>query len=231
MDTGADCIARDIKAIVETRLAMAEKLGALEQHVGITMQHARTTMTEVADKTTSIVRETIHVAKAAIDPSVHAARHPWVFVGGALVLGYAVGTIYRRGRRISNGGVPYYPPARRVLRSCPRAAPHRPKGGNPGCIPFIPTQRRRMGERDIARPTDSQCGLSWDKPSKTNSVWQGIASSNSDAVSSAEWSDRRFPPSCRWSAATVANGTLAPIPTPRIGKSRTRVNLGWFDLF
>lgn len=112
MDTGADCIARDIKAIVETRLAMAEKLGALEQHVGITMQHARTTMTEVADKTTSIVRETIHVAKAAIDPSVHAARHPWVFVGGALVLGYAVGTIYRRGRRISNGGGSLLPPRR-----------------------------------------------------------------------------------------------------------------------
>ena len=136
MDTGADCIARDIKAIVETRLAMAEKLGALEQHVGITMQHARTTMTEVADKTTSIVRETIHVAKAAIDPSVHAARHPWVFVGGALVLGYAVGTIYRRGRRISNGGVPYYPPGAKGAAVMPTSGSPSSEGRESGVYPF-----------------------------------------------------------------------------------------------
>ena len=108
MDKGADRIAQDIKDIVQTRFAIAEKLGAIEQHVGSTMQHARTTMTHVADKTTSSVHETLKATKEACDPRVHVTRHPWVFVGGTLVLGYAVGALYRRGWRI-NGVVPYYP--------------------------------------------------------------------------------------------------------------------------
>jgi hypothetical protein len=57
MDEGADRIAQDMKEIVQTRVAIAEKLGAIEQHVGATMQHARTTMTQVANKTTSSVRQ------------------------------------------------------------------------------------------------------------------------------------------------------------------------------
>ena len=87
MNKGAERIAQDIKEIVQTRVAIAEKLGLIEQHVGTTMQHARTTMTQLADKTTSSVRETLQGTKETLDPSVHAARHPWVFVGGTLVLG------------------------------------------------------------------------------------------------------------------------------------------------
>jgi membrane protein len=68
-------------------------------------------MTQVADKPTSSVRGTMQVTKEALDPSVHAARHPWVFVGGALVLGYAVGTVARRDWRLTTGVVPYYLPS------------------------------------------------------------------------------------------------------------------------
>jgi ElaB/YqjD/DUF883 family membrane-anchored ribosome-binding protein len=109
MDNGSERIAQDIKDIVQTRVAMAEKLGAIEQHIGATMRHGRTIMTELAEKTTSSVRETMQMTQEALDPSVHAARHPWAFVGGALVLGYALGILYRRGLRITSGVVPYYP--------------------------------------------------------------------------------------------------------------------------
>jgi hypothetical protein len=109
MDNGSERIAQDMKDIVQTRVAMAEKLGAIEQHIGATMRHGRTIMTELAEKTTSSVRETMQMTQEALDPSVHAARHPWAFVGGALVLGYALGTLYRRGLRITTGVVPYYP--------------------------------------------------------------------------------------------------------------------------
>ena len=153
MDKGEDCIARDIKAIVATRLAMTEKLGALEQHVGITMQHARTTMTEVADKTTSIVRKTMHGAKASIDPRVHAARHPWVFVSGALVLGYAVGTIYRRGRRISNGGVPYYPPGAKGAAVMPTSGSPSSEERESGVYPFY-SHPAAEDEREIHSQAD-----------------------------------------------------------------------------
>ena len=110
MNNGAERIAEDINAIVQTRMAMAEKLGAIEQHIGTTMHHARTTMTQLADKTTSSVCDTMQATQDALDPRVHAARHPWAFVGGALVLGYAGGTLFRRGWRITTGAVPYYPP-------------------------------------------------------------------------------------------------------------------------
>jgi hypothetical protein len=110
MDSGTERIAEDLKAIVQTRMAMAEKLGAIEQHVSSTMHHARTTMTQVAEKTTSSVRDTMQVTQDALDPHVHAARHPWAFVGGALILGYAGGALFRRGWRSTTGAVPYYPP-------------------------------------------------------------------------------------------------------------------------
>ena len=109
MDKGAERIAQDMKNIVQTRVAIAEKFGAIEQHVYTTMQHAKTTMTELADKTTSSVRDTMKVTKETLDPRVHVTRHPWVSVGGAVVLGYAVTAISRRGRRSTTGIVPYYP--------------------------------------------------------------------------------------------------------------------------
>ncbi|MGH7181253.1 MAG: hypothetical protein ACREJN_04655, partial [Nitrospiraceae bacterium] len=107
MDRGAEQIAQDLKAITETRAAIAERLREIEQHVGSTMQHARTMMTHLEDSTTSAVRETTQVTKEAFDPSIHAARHPWMFVGGAMVLGYAIGMLYYRDdRRIPVGAIP-----------------------------------------------------------------------------------------------------------------------------
>jgi hypothetical protein len=152
MDEGADRITQDMKEIVKTRVAIAEKLGAIEKHVGATMQHARTTMTQVANKTTSSVHETMEATKEALDPGVHAARHPWLFMGGALALGYGVGMLYRRGWRITSGVVLYYP------RSA-KSAPIMPKSGSPssgqrqeaGVYPFYPPS----GEADDARGKQS----------------------------------------------------------------------------
>jgi len=137
MDRGADRIAQDIKDIVQTRIAIAEKLGAIEQHVGSTMQHARTMMTQVADKTTSSVHQTLKATKEAFDPRVHVARHPWVFVGGTLVLGYAVGALYRRGWRI-DGVVPYYPRGAKGAAVMPTSGSPSSEQQDPGVYPFYP---------------------------------------------------------------------------------------------
>ena len=75
-----------------------------------------------------------------------------------------------------------------------------------------------MEKGSKAGPIDQQYGPSWTEPSKTNSVWQGMASSDSDVVSSARWSVNPFPPSCRWSAAALADGILAPQATQRVDK-------------
>ena len=137
MDKGADRIAQDIKDIVQTRIAIAEKLGAIEQHVGSTMQHARTTMTQVADKTTSSVHETLKATKEAFDPRVHVTRHPWMFVGGTLFLGYAVGALYRRGWRI-DGVVPYYPRGAKGATVMPTSDSPSSDRQDSGVYPFYP---------------------------------------------------------------------------------------------
>ena len=136
MDNGSERIAQDIKDIVQTRVAMAEKLGAIEQHVGATMRHGRTIMTELAEKTTSSVRETMQMTKEALDPSVHAARHPWAFAGGALVIGYALGTLYRRELRITSGVVPYYPSGAEGAAVMPMSGSSSSEEGEAGVYPF-----------------------------------------------------------------------------------------------
>ena len=41
------------------------------------------------------MRESLQATKALLKPSLIAARHPWGFLSGALVLGYTVGSLYR----------------------------------------------------------------------------------------------------------------------------------------
>ncbi len=146
MQNGEERIAEDLKGIVQTRMAMAEKLGAIEQHVSSTMHHARTTMTQLAEKTTSSVRDTMQATQVALDPRVHAARHPWAFVGGTLVLGYAGGALFRRGWRIPTGAVPYYPPGVRGAGVMPTSgsssSEERPESG---VYPFYPDRAEAHG--------------------------------------------------------------------------------------
>ena len=224
MDNCSEGIAQDIQDIVQTRVAMAEKLGTIEQHVGATMRHGRTIMTEMAEKTTSSVRETMQVTKDALNPSVHAARHPWAYVGGALVLGYALGTLYRCGLRNTTGVVPYYPSGAEsaaVMSGHPR-----PQNRRLGYIPFIPIQRRTKRKGDQPKPIIRACGPSWNEDSKTNSLRPGVVSSDSDAVSSARWSGKLFPPSCRSSAVLAASETLTLRAIRRVDKLSDRDQLG-----
>lgn len=156
MDEGADRITQDLKDIVQTRMAIAEKLGAIEQHVGTTMQHARTMMTQVADKTTSSVSETMQATKEAFDLRIQAERHPWMFAGGAVILGYGVRALYHRGWRITGGVVPYYP-----LDA--KSAPVMPKSGSfsspsserqeSGVYPFYPPDDVRTEQSHEKRVT------------------------------------------------------------------------------
>ena len=155
MDQGADRIAQDIKDIAQTRDRITDKLAAIEQHVGATMQHARSTMSQLAEKTASSVCEATQATKEALDPAIHAARHPWAFVGGALVLGYAVGALYNRGQRITTGVVPYYPPTAKGAEVMPTRGSTSSIHQEPGVYPFYSDQApEATGERgQTGRPT------------------------------------------------------------------------------
>jgi hypothetical protein len=138
MDEGADRIAEDLKDIAQTRMAIAEKLGAIEQHVGTTMHHARTMMTQVVDKTTLSVNETMQATKEAFDLRIQAARHPWIFVGGAVVLGYGISALYQRGWRITSGVVPYYPRGAKAAPVMPKSGAASSREEEPEVYPFYP---------------------------------------------------------------------------------------------
>ena len=117
-------------------------------------------MTELADKTTSSVRETMQVTKEAFDPRVHAARYPWPFVGSALIFGYAAGTLYRRGWRISTGVFPYYPPGAKSAAVMPMNDSSSSERRKPGSILFTPMKSRTSEEGNKARPIHTLCGQS-----------------------------------------------------------------------
>jgi ElaB/YqjD/DUF883 family membrane-anchored ribosome-binding protein len=155
MDKGAERIAQDMKEIAQTRVAIAEKLGAIEQHVGVTMQHARTMMTDLADKTTSSVRETMQVTKEALDPGVHVTRHPWISVGGAVVLGYALGAIYCRDWRITSGVVPYYPPGAKGAGVMSASGSSATESRESGVYPFYTHSAADYGGGEQGRPDRS----------------------------------------------------------------------------
>ena len=108
-------------------------------------------MTQVADKATSSVRDTMQVTKEALDPRVHVTRHPWVSVGGAVVLGYAVAAISRRGRRITTGIVPYYPHGAKGAGVMPMSDSSAPERRESGVYHFYPYPAVDHGEGEQGR--------------------------------------------------------------------------------
>jgi len=143
MDRSTNSIAQDIKDIAQTGAALAEKFGDIEQHIGQTMHHARTTMNRLAEQTVSTVRHTMQATNKALDPSEHAARHPWVFLGGAIFLGYMAGIVYRRSRP-PLGVVPYYPPAAKGAAVMPGSVSVPSEKEKSGVYPFYPTKPDRL---------------------------------------------------------------------------------------
>ena len=114
-------------------------------------------MTQVADKTTSSVHETLKATKEAFDPRVHVTRHPWVFVGGTLVLGYAVGALYRRGWRI-DGVAPHYPRGAKGAAVMPTSGSPSSEQQESRVYPFYPP---REGDNESEEQDRSDQATLW----------------------------------------------------------------------
>jgi ElaB/YqjD/DUF883 family membrane-anchored ribosome-binding protein len=109
MDQRTGALDQDLKDILHTRTAIANKLDALEQRVLHHAEDATMQLTRVLDRTTKHMNEFVDKTKAVIDPSRQVRAHPWLMVGGALCAGYALGLLERRTRHHRNGVYPYYP--------------------------------------------------------------------------------------------------------------------------
>lgn len=109
MDQRTGALDQDLKDILHTRIAIANKLDALEQRVLHHAEDATMQLTRVLDRTTQNVNELVDKTKAVIDPSRQIQAHPWLMVGGALCAGYALGLLERKTQHHRNGVYPYYP--------------------------------------------------------------------------------------------------------------------------
>ena len=152
MDKGMDRIAQDVKDIVETRTAIADKLGKLEYRFASTVEEAKTMAENFADRAQSMIEDTMDSVKEATDPSRLVSHHPWVMVGGAIMVGLAVGRLLRQE---GNGIIPYYPPGSHAANVMP---PSRAETTiREGVYPFYPHQPD--GEDSSRVPSSTRSSL------------------------------------------------------------------------
>ena len=108
MDQRAHDVEEDLKNILHTRLALAQKIQLLEKRVEDTVQGTKAAALATLDFARNKAVDFIEAATYHMNPSVQANRRPWIMVGGAIAVGFVAGLIERRRR--ASGVYPYYPP-------------------------------------------------------------------------------------------------------------------------
>ena len=122
MDQRTSAIDEDLKSIVHTRVAIAEKLDLLEQRIKDTAEGATMTFSRMLDHTTESVNKMADKTKAALDPVRKVEEYPWLMLGSALCAGFAIGLLESRTRSQHKGVYPYYPPGAHASRVMPESA-------------------------------------------------------------------------------------------------------------
>jgi len=107
MDQRTSNVEEDLKEILRTRLALAEKIQMLEQRVEETVQGTRSAALDVIQQARNTAVDFVETTTKAIDPRVQAGRRPWILVGSAVAVGLLTGYMQRRSK---SGVYPYYPP-------------------------------------------------------------------------------------------------------------------------
>lgn len=128
MDQRTTTIDQDLKDIVETRVAIAEKLELLEQRIKDTAEGATMKFSRMVDETTKNVTQMVDKTKAALDPIHKVDEYPWLMLGGAVCVGFAIGLMESRTRTGRTGVYPYYPAGAGASRIMPESARHAATG-------------------------------------------------------------------------------------------------------
>lgn len=112
MDQRRSNVSQDVRNILETRNAISQKIEMLEHRIQETVQGTKTTVADMVDRVKDAADEFVDRTKQTFDPTYQVQRHPWAMVGGAILVGYILGTLESRmssGPR-GSGVYPYYPP-------------------------------------------------------------------------------------------------------------------------
>lgn len=122
MDQRTTPIDQDLKDIVDTRVAIAEKLELLEQRIIDTAEGATMKFSRILEETTETVNQMVDKTKSALDPIHKVDEYPWLMLGGAICAGFAIGLMESRSRSQRSGVYPYYPSGARASRVMPESA-------------------------------------------------------------------------------------------------------------
>lgn len=157
MDQRTTTIDQDLKDIVHTRVAIAEKLELLEQRIKDTAEGATMKFSQMLDETSHSVNQMVDKTKAALNPIHKVDEFPWLMLGGAIGVGFAIGMMESRSRR--SGVYPYYPPGARASRVMPESArqPGATTERKEGIYDYYPT-----GPRPRTRQSASHRSNLWD---------------------------------------------------------------------
>jgi ElaB/YqjD/DUF883 family membrane-anchored ribosome-binding protein len=96
--------------MAETRASLADKVESLENDLSTTWHNATAAVGETIDNVKATVDTTVHAVQGAVhdtadaishafDLRAHTRQHPWLMVGGAVLLGLALGSVLSRLRR------------------------------------------------------------------------------------------------------------------------------------
>ena len=108
MDQRAHDVEEDVKNILQTRLALADKIQKLERHVEATVESTKMAALEALDLAKNRAAGFIESTTTKMNPKMQAGRRPWIMVGSAIAVGFFAGMIEQRRRA---GVYRYYPPA------------------------------------------------------------------------------------------------------------------------
>ena len=171
MDQRTHDVEEDVKNILQTRLALADKIQKLERHVEVTVESTKMAALEALDLARNRAAGFIESTTSRLNPTVQAGRRPWIMVGSAIAVGFFAGMIEQRRR---SGVYRYYPPAAHGADVMPEdGTSHEPSGVYPFYGHEEPRShgRRRWLSAESPRPQGALAEV-W-KP--LQSLWEELA--------------------------------------------------------
>ena len=90
---GSDRAAMIRQSMEQTKRRLTQSLATLETQVTEKVQHAGTAVNATAEA----VQEAVHSVGKAFDMERQFRRHPWLFVGGSMAIGYVATELLRNG--------------------------------------------------------------------------------------------------------------------------------------
>lgn len=108
MDQTTHTVEQDIKAIVATRLAIADKIRQLEQRMEEAIHHSKQAIHHVVQEGEMAVTRLATMGNGTRIVARYSRERPWMLFGAAVALGFAAGRLTSHGSRKI---YPYYRPS------------------------------------------------------------------------------------------------------------------------